>query len=102
MSTISITNYGETTEVTLMKSNYAENDNLAVVGTCDEGPWGNITVNTSAKLLPDHACVDINNIPDIVRILTEAGIAKPTGTSINPGGFVDYPVMVFDLDKLCS
>lgn len=101
MTKLTVTIWGETDTITLEKTSYSNNGNLAIVATDEEGmPWGNITVNTHVKLPENMACVDTNNIPGIVNILNDAGIAKLTDKTINPGGFVDYPVMIFDLSKL--
>ena len=46
------------------------------------------------------ACLDINNLRGIDKTLVEAGLATKVGLTINPGGFVDYPVYKIDIDKI--
>lgn len=94
--------YGEKETITLEKSTYSNNDNLAIVGRTEDGDiWGVLTVNTPQLLPNNMACVDVNNIPNIIEALTKAGIAKKVNNAtINPGGYVDYPVMEFNLAKL--
>lgn len=93
--------YGHETELSITRTTY-QNGNLAVIATeCETGePWATLTINTDTILPENMACVDSNNIENIQSELTQSGIAKPTGMTINPGGFVDYPVMAFDLNKI--
>jgi hypothetical protein len=93
--------FDEDYEFRLERTTYV-NGNLAVLATDNktEEPFGIITVNTGVDLPDDQACVDINNLPDILDTIFKAGLAKPTMYKINPGGFVDYPIVVFDLNKI--
>lgn len=100
--------YGTICKLKLYRTMYQNNGNLAIVSliaeTTDdlyEGQtFGTLTVNTDRKLPNNMACLDINNVPGIDKTLVEAGLATRTELTINPGGFVDYPVYRIDIDKI--
>ncbi len=72
---------------------YQENKNMAFILN-DEI----YTVNV-VPLPPYTACIDINNNPDALRELQEKEYAIATGDTVS-SGFVDYPVVVFNVKKL--
>lgn len=95
--------YGEETELELKRTTYGCNSNLAIIAEdCSDGaPWGTLTVNTDVKLPDNEACIDVNNIEaSLFDAIIERGIGTLTDKTINPGGFVSYPVMAFDLSKI--
>lgn len=100
--------YGTIYKLNLYRTTYQTNGNLAIISliaeTTDdvyEGEtFGTLTVNTDRKLPDNMACLDINNLRGIDKTLVEAGLATKVGLTINPGGFVDYPVYKIDIDKI--
>ena len=92
--------WGEENEVIVTRTKYPYNNNLAITAVMTTGePFGTFTTNTDVVLPENLAAVDINNMPFIMKVLTENGLAKDTGMRIR-SGFVEYPVMKFNLDKI--
>lgn len=90
-----ITQYGETYEVTLTKTTYANNGNLAIALTCDTGePYGVLTVNLGEKLPADMAYVDTNNMPSAEKFIRENNLGEFTG-EVEYSGFCEYPLYKF-------
>ncbi len=96
---ITYVSYGKTYRLELFRSTYATNNNLAIVAKDADTHelFNTVTVNTDHSFPENLACVDINNMPSIENALLESGIAEKTPMSLNPGGFVTYPVYRFNL-----
>ena len=47
----------------------------------------------------DYVNMDVNNAPELVEVLVDFGLVKPTGLSVN-SGFVNYPTMTIQYDSL--
>lgn len=86
--------------VTLSAEKYTKNNTLAVVMHYEDMDGDDvITVNIPGGPQGDTlAFVDTNNMPDIVKWLTENGIAWETGI-VGRSGYCAYPLMEFDLDS---
>ena len=87
-------------KVTLSAEKYFANNTLAVVMHYkDMDAIDIVTVNIPGGPQDDKlAFVDINNMPDIVKWLTENGIAWETGI-VGKSGYCAYPLMEFDLES---
>lgn len=100
--------YGTIYKLNLYRTTYQNNGNLAILAliaeTTEDAYEGEqfdvLTVNTDRKLPDNMACLDINNLPGIDKTLVEAGLATATGLTINPGGFVNYPVYKIDINQI--
>lgn len=88
-------------KVKIMRSNYCNNGNLAIMLICDDGePFGNLTVNFSENLPPNMAYVDTNNIDDAERFINEYNLGEFTGKT-RESGFCIYPLYKFKEEMLC-
>lgn len=95
-----INQYGHTYDVTIRKTKYQYNGNLAIVLWCKDGePYGNLTTNLDEKLPPDMAYVDTNNMPDAERFIKENDLGEDTGI-IAKSGYCSYPLYKFNIDKM--
>lgn len=94
--------WDEDIELNIKRCTYTNNGNLAIIAEDNQTgePFGTLTTNTDCVLPNNMACVDTNNMPTILDELVKAGLATPTGEGINPGGFITYPIAIFDLDKI--
>ena len=73
-------------------------------GDYPDEPYGNLTVNLADnnELLPKyHAYIDVNNMPEAADVLSESGLAMPTG-DVRRSGFVTYPLYEFNKDVLAE
>lgn len=73
-------------------------------GDYPDEPYGNLTVNLADnnELLPRyHAYIDVNNMPEAADVLSESGLAMPTG-DVRQSGFVTYPLYEFNKDVLAE
>ncbi len=113
-------------EVTPIRTEYANNKNLAIQLMGEDGePYAMLTVNlgqtrkrgikmettngqfdgrmkvlNDTPTLPeDMAYVDINNIPNAEEFIAENGLGTNTGIKM-VSGFCVYPLYRFNLDKL--
>lgn len=87
-------------KVTLSAEKYSSNNALAVVMYYEDMDEEDvITVNIPGGTQSDTlAFVDTNNMPDIVKWLTENEIARETGI-VARSGYCAYPLMEFDLES---
>ena len=89
-----------------VRSKYDYGQTLAVMANNNDGsPYGVATVyleGQSEKLPKDCAFVNDNNWPDIVKVLTEDGVAEELDEVCGFSGFCTYPAMKFDLKKIRS
>lgn len=91
------------TEIEL--TNYQNNDNLAIELYCWDEEYGGttnfatLTVNLQAKLPPNLAFVDTNNVKEAEDFIKEYGLGTPTGM-YGKSGFCSYPLYEFNLDKI--
>lgn len=95
----------------LLLSSYMSNGSCMAIsllmaegGDYPDEPYGNLTVNLSDgfEVLPKyHAYIDVNNMPEAAGVLSESGLAMPTG-DMRQSGFVTYPLYKFDKDVLAE
>lgn len=84
------------------RTTYATEGNLAVMALYDEYGYPEldaVTVNLGVKLPENQAYIDINNAPNAIKEIEEAGIGTFAGKRLQ-SGFVTYPLYEFDLDKI--
>lgn len=84
------------------RTTYYTEGNLAIMALHDEydyPEWYAVTVNLGIKLPDNQAYIDINNAPNAIKEIEEAGIGVSTGRRLQ-SGFVVYPLYKFDLDKI--
>jgi hypothetical protein len=95
--------YGGDSEIQLDVQQYANNDRLAIsMITYEDGfpePYGSLTVNIDAPA-PDYCgYLDINNLRNAEKFVTENGLGEFTGfTTIS--GYCEYPLYRFNAVKL--
>ena len=92
--------WGNTWKITFIKEHYMDG-NLAIQMVNldpDEGypeEYGDLTVNVEFLADPYRACIDVNNMGDIlVEWLVNQSIAIDTGRKMH-SGFCNYPVVEF-------
>ncbi|MFR5740454.1 MAG: DUF4313 domain-containing protein [Coprococcus sp.] len=88
--------------VELSMSQYTDNGNIYLELVNTEGeypePYGNITVNLGG--VPKYCgYVDTNNMPEMEKFLEENDLGDFTGITLK-SGFCEYPLYVFNVDKL--
>lgn len=67
-----------------------------------EGPLANITVCLGDRDLQENeSYVDVNNFPEVLDFILENELGTPTG-KLMQSGYVTYPVVAFDMNKLCA
>ena len=90
-----IENWGETYDVTVVKTNYNSNGNLAIQLVCDDGsPYGTLTVNLDKKLPNNQAYVDINNMPNAAQFIEENHLGRFLD-DFGFSGYCMYPLYEF-------
>lgn len=95
--------YGGDSVVSLDIRQYADNGRIALqLITDEEGepePFGSLTVNIDAPA--PHYCgyLDINNLSNAGKFVTEHGLGEFTGIT-GRSGFCEYPLYLFDADRL--
>lgn len=83
--------------VYLMKGKYPCGD-IGLFLMDNEGYLCDLTV--SIDFLPmDTVALDVNNTPDVERIVKELGIGTPTG-KVGYSGFCEYPLYKLDMDRV--
>ena len=92
--------------VTVRKSTYSNNGNLAVIllidtpdDECAGYDYSVVTVNLVQLPDPDMAFLDINNYPSIVSFIEDNKLGYSLGYTVR-SGFVEYPLYQFDLSKI--
>lgn len=95
--------WGSTEKVQLEINNYMNNNGLYLGLMRKEDdyfePYGDISVNLGVKA-PDYcACVDLNNMPELVKFIEENDLGEFTGLT-QRSGFCEYPLYMFHVDKL--
>ena len=90
---------GELIKLHIRTEHYANNHNLAILATDDDGfPYCAISVNIN-KLPADQFCYDYNNNRrELYAELRDAGLIEWTGELVS-SGFCNYPVCVWKGDK---
>ena len=86
-----------TYKVTMEKSSYHNNGNLAIRLYCSEGPFATLTVNLE-KLPKGYAYVDTNNCPWAESFISENNLGRFTG-EYGFSGFCSYPLYNFNPKK---
>ena len=91
-----------TYEVTAFKTQYRNNNSLAVQLLDEDGsPFGMLTVNLpeTRELKDNEQFVDVNNCPWAPEFIRGNALGEPTGR-MGQSGFCSYPLYAFDLNKL--
>ena len=93
--------YGDTYRLSLYKTTYRDNNNLAIVVMDEDNQEQFAILTVNIIELPDNnmAAIDTNNCKDLAVALQDAGFFTYLGISI-PSGFCTYPVGIFDLDRI--
>ncbi len=97
------TTFGIYEDAYLRVSRYLADNSLYVgAWSRSEGALANITVCLGdPELAEDESYVDVNNYPEVLETVADLGLGTPTG-KVWKSGYVTYPVVRFDLDKLLS
>jgi hypothetical protein len=95
--------YGGDEEIQLEIRQYSNNDGLAIVmNVIDDGcpePYANLTVNLDAAA-PDYCgYLDVNNLSNAEKFVTENGLGEFTGFT-KTSGYGVYPLYMFNAVKL--
>ena len=64
-----------------------------------EEPFGNVTVNFPGATPNYCGYLNVNNMPDIEKFITENELGEFTGFT-QRSGFCEYPLYLFNIDKL--
>ena len=64
-----------------------------------EEPFGNVTVNFPGATPNYCGYLNVNNMPDIEKFITDNDIGEFTGFT-QRSGFCEYPLYLFNIDKL--
>ncbi len=64
-----------------------------------EEPFGNVTVNFPVATPNYCGYLNVNNMPDIEKFITDNDIGEFTGFT-QRSGFCEYPLYLFNVDKL--
>lgn len=85
----------------LRVSRYLADNSLYVAAwSHSEGPLAGLTVCLGdMDLAENESYVDVNNFPEVLELIADLDLGVPTG-EVRQSGFVTYPVVAFDLDKL--
>ena len=89
-----VTSWGEEYEVTVEKTKYGNNGNLAIQLWCDDGPFATLTVNLNKKLKEGYAYVDINNCPWAEEFIEKNHLGE-FADDFGFSGFCIYPLYKF-------
>lgn len=95
--------YGGDSKIQLEIQQYANNGRLAISMTTNEDefpePYGSLTVNIDAAA-PDYcAYLDINNLSNAEKFVTENGLGEFTGITAR-SGYCEFPLYMFNVNKL--
>lgn len=95
MKTFKFSAYGQNFEVYLAKSQYVNNNALAIlaINAVTHEPFCNVTVNISGWVKVGNLfTLSVNNgSQELFKVLEEEGIYVRTGEFV-PSGFVDFPI----------
>ncbi len=92
--------WGETYEVELETTSYADNGTLAIQMLSEKEPFAVITLNLNSPLQDKtHAFLDTNNCPWAEAFVDKYGLTTFTG-AYGESGFCTYPLYQFNLDAL--
>lgn len=95
MKTFEFRAYGQNFEVYLAKSQYVNNNALAIlaINAVTHEPFCNVTVNISGWAKTDVLfTLSVNNgSQELFKVLEDEGIYVRTGDSVT-SGFVDFPI----------
>ena len=95
-----VTDFG-TYDVTLRKTSYKNNNNLAIaLDSPTEGPFAVITVNIH-ELPEGYAFVDTNNCPWAEKFIKDHGLGE-FANAVGHSGYCTYPLYKFDMEKLAE
>lgn len=95
------TTFGVYEDAYLRVSRYKADDALFVsVWSHSEGPLARLTVCLDdPDLSEDESYVDVNNFPEVLELIADHDLGTPTGKT-KQSGYVTYPVVKFDMEKL--
>lgn len=95
MKTFTFEAYGQNFEVYLVKSQYVNNNALAIlaINAVTHEPFCNVTVNVPGWVKVGNLfTLSVNNgSQELFKVLEEEGIYVRTGEFV-PSGFVDFPI----------
>ncbi|MDE5817721.1 MAG: DUF4313 domain-containing protein [Lachnospiraceae bacterium] len=78
----------------------ADNSLFVAAWSHDEGALANLTVCLGdTSLSENESYVDVNNYPEVLEVVADLGLGIPTG-EYRQSGYVTYPVVAFDMEKL--
>ena len=91
------------TQVTFDIQQYMNNRAMFIGLMCNEGgyeePFGDVTVNLSVAAPNYCGYLNVNDMPDIEKFITENDIGEFTGFT-QRSGFCEYPLYLFNVDRL--
>ena len=79
------------------------NNGCMYIGLVEQGeypePYGDLTVNLDGKA-PDYCgYVDLNNMPELEKFISDNDLGEFTGLT-KRSGFCEYPLYLFNVDRL--
>ena len=91
------------TQVTLDIQQYMNNKAMYIGRMCNEDgydePFGDVTVNLSVAAPNYCGYLNVNDMPDIEKFITENELGEFTGFT-QRSGYCEYPLYLFNVDKL--
>ena len=91
------------TQVTFDIQQYMNNRAMFIGLMCNEDgyeePFGDVTVNLSVAAPNYCGYLNVNDMPDIEKFITDNDIGEFTGFT-QRSGFCEYPLYLFNVDKL--
>ena len=91
------------TQVTFDIQQYMNNSAMFIGLMCNEDgyeePFGDVTVNLSVAAPNYCGYLNVNDMPDIEKFITDNDIGEFTGFT-QRSGFCEYPLYLFNVDKL--
>ena len=91
------------TQVTLDIQQYMNNKAMYIGLMCNEDgydePFGDVTVNLSVAAPNYCGYLNVNDMPDIEKFITENELGEFTGFT-QRSGYCEYPLYLFNVDKL--
>ena len=91
------------TQVTFDIQQYMNNRAMFIGLMCNEDgyeePFGDVTVNLSVAAPNYCGYLNVNDMPDIEKFITDNDLGEFTGFT-QRSGFCEYPLYLFNVDKL--
>ena len=91
------------TQVTLDIQQYMNNKAMYIGLMCNEDgydePFGDVTVNLSGAAPNYCGYLNVNDMPDIEKFITENELGEFTGFT-QRSGYCEYPLYLFNVDNL--